>query len=285
MGTVLQAQGKLEEAIEAYNKALSINLYYADAYYNKGNALKDQGKLEEAMVAYNKALSIEPSYGSARHMLSTLAGNTTEKAPREYVENLFDGYAKKFEASLVDKLEYKTPKLIKDMIIKSDHNASLGSVLDLGCGTGLFGLEINSYCSKLEGIDVSKKMLKVADRKNVYDKLSQSDIVEYLSSKPLDFDYYVAADVFVYIGNLSELFQLIKSRNKRPGKFIFSTEHTEKDGYHLLETGRYAHSKSYVEGLCQRFDYGISHFFNYNLRKEKGKFIEGGLYILSFTTE
>jgi tetratricopeptide (TPR) repeat protein len=29
---------------------------YAEAYNNMGNALKDQGKLEEAIEAYNKAL-------------------------------------------------------------------------------------------------------------------------------------------------------------------------------------------------------------------------------------
>ena len=39
---------------------------------------------------------------------------------------------------------------------------TLGSVLDLGCGTGLTGLEIKDFCSKLEGVDLSKKMLELA---------------------------------------------------------------------------------------------------------------------------
>ena len=57
--------GKLEEAIVAYNKAISIKPEYADAYNNIGNALKDQGKLGEALVAYNKAISIKPEYADA----------------------------------------------------------------------------------------------------------------------------------------------------------------------------------------------------------------------------
>ena len=62
MGIALTDQGKLERAIEAYQKALSIKPDYADAYNNMGNALKDQGKLKEAIDAYNKALSIKPDF-------------------------------------------------------------------------------------------------------------------------------------------------------------------------------------------------------------------------------
>ena len=42
MGIALQKQEKLEEAIEAYNKALSIKPDYADAYNNMGTALKSK---------------------------------------------------------------------------------------------------------------------------------------------------------------------------------------------------------------------------------------------------
>ena len=62
MGIALQVQNKLEEAIEAYNKTIALKPDNADAYYNMGIALKEQGKLEEAIVAYNKALSIKPDY-------------------------------------------------------------------------------------------------------------------------------------------------------------------------------------------------------------------------------
>ena len=147
----------------------------------------------------------------------------------------------------------------------------------------LFGAEVKGHCSKLEGIDLSNKMLAIAAQKNIYDKLSQGDILEYLSNTSLSFDNIIAADVFVYIGDLSEVFRLIKSGNRKPGQLVFSTEHTENDGYHLLETGRFAHSKSYISSLCKKFDYEEIYFTMTDLRKRKGEFIKGGLYILSFT--
>ena len=66
-------QGKLEEAIEAYNKALAIKPDYAEAYNNMGNALKEQGKLEEAIEAYNKALAIKPDYADAYYNMGMLS--------------------------------------------------------------------------------------------------------------------------------------------------------------------------------------------------------------------
>ena len=125
-------------------------------------------------------------------------------------------------------------------------------------------------------------MLEQAKLKKIYDKLIHMDIIEYLYNVELNFDYFIAADVFTYIGDLNDVFHLIKSRNKRSGKLVFSTEHTEKHGFHLEQSGRYSHSKDYIEALCEKFNYSISHFSKVNLRKEKGRFLTGGLYLLNF---
>ena len=282
MGIALKKQGKLEKALKAYNNAVTIKPDYANAHYNMGNALKEQGMLEEAIEAYNKTLNINPGYAEARHMVSALSGKTTSSAPREYVEKLFDNYAAEFECSLVKQLDYHVPRNLAGIILDQQPDDSIGSVLDLGCGTGLFGSKIKKFCDNLEGIDLSEPMLKEAKHKGVYDKLTHSDIVNYLLKSNLDFDYFIATDVFVYIGNLSEIFKLIKLRNQRAGKLAFSTEHAKKDGFYLQKTGRYSHSTSYIDDLCKEFKFTISHFSISNLRKEKGVFLTGGLYVLDF---
>ena len=154
--------------------------------------------------------------------------------------------------------------------------------MDLGCGTGLFGLEIKQFCENLEGIDLSEKMLNKAKEKNVYNKLIKQDIVTYLSNESFNFDYFVSTDVFIYIGDLSDVFRLIKSRNQTGGKLAFSTEHYDGDSFFLEQSGRYSHSKKYIEGLCDEFGYQLLHFEIQDIRKNKNEYVRGGLYLLDF---
>jgi len=282
LGNIMNKLGKLNEAETSYRKAIALKPDYAEAHNSLGGLLVKLNKLEEAETFFKKAIEFKPDYIEAKHLLSALTGKTTNSAPRKYVETLFDDYAANFENSLVNTLEYKTPNKIIEIIIDKNPNIQLGSVLDLGCGTGLIGDEIKKYCSNLEGVDLSKSMLEKARVKNIYDKLEHKDIVEYLSTENLDFNYFISTDVLVYVGELSEIFKQIKSRNKSKGKFIFSTEHTDRDGFFLEQTGRYSHSKKYIESLCVKFGYKLSHFETVNLRKDKDKFIIGGLYFLDF---
>ena len=57
MGASAAQIGQLDQAIFAFKRVLAIQPDSADAHNNMGNALKEQGKLEEAIEAYNKASS------------------------------------------------------------------------------------------------------------------------------------------------------------------------------------------------------------------------------------
>ena len=282
LGNTHKKMGMLYEAEANYTRAIALKPDYAEAHYNLGNTLLELRRLDEAEGSYTQALALKPDYSTAKHMLAALTGETTATAPRDYVEGLFDNYADKFENSLVENLEYKIPRLIAEMILKHSKINALGSIMDLGCGTGLLGTEIRQFCEYLEGIDLSRKMLDEAQKKNIYDKLVKVDIIFYLSNATLNFDYFVSTDVFVYIGDLSDVFKLIKSRNKTGGKLAFSTEDYDGDGFFLEKSGRYSHSKKYIEGLCKKFGYKLCHFETQALRKDKNRYIRGGLYILDF---
>ena len=84
-------------------------------------------------------------------------------------------------------------------------------VADLGCGTGLVGLELNSTVIYLTGVDISDQMLIQAKQKNVYDELVPMDIHNYLFSQEAhSLCAIIAADVFIYIGNLDKIFLYAK---------------------------------------------------------------------------
>jgi tetratricopeptide (TPR) repeat protein len=51
-GNALQTQGKNEEALEAYNKAIDLNPIFADAWQGRGEAQKALGKVTEASGSF-----------------------------------------------------------------------------------------------------------------------------------------------------------------------------------------------------------------------------------------
>jgi predicted TPR repeat methyltransferase len=282
MGTALNAIGNYEKAINSYKQAIKINPLNYDSYYNVGLIQEANDNPDEAIENFKEVLKLDPDNVGAKHILSALTGQQTESAPNIYVEGLFDSYAVRFDQSLVEQLKYNVPKLIAQLVLKYQSDAPLSSIMDLGCGTGLAGVELKDFCQEIEGIDLSKKMLAKASQKNVYSELNHTGIIEYLAEAPLDFDLFLSTDVFVYVGELSEVFRLIKSRNKRHGRLAFSTEHTEKADFFLEASGRYSHSKSYIESLCDKFDYQLLNFSTIDLRKSGSEFITGGLYLLEF---
>ena len=90
MGIIRKDQGNLEEAIEAYHKALSIKPDFAEAYNNMGNALQEQGKLEEAMEAYAKSLTIKPDNADAYYNMGNALADLgiPEEAMQAYTKTL-----------------------------------------------------------------------------------------------------------------------------------------------------------------------------------------------------
>ena len=57
--------GKNQEALQAFDKALSIDPNNASVWYNKGIALSKLGLIQDSLDAFNKALSIDPNNANA----------------------------------------------------------------------------------------------------------------------------------------------------------------------------------------------------------------------------
>jgi tetratricopeptide (TPR) repeat protein len=134
LGDTLKELGRLDGAEAIYVQAIALKPDFAEAHCNLDLTLKELGRLDESAASFRQAIGLKPDFGEAKHMLAALSGDITATAPRDYVEGLFDNYADKFERSLVDNLEYKSPRVIAEMIIKDSEFDLLGSITDLGFG-------------------------------------------------------------------------------------------------------------------------------------------------------
>jgi tetratricopeptide (TPR) repeat protein len=64
-GDILFDQGKYNESMQAYDKAIELNPRYSEAWNGKGKILFEQGKYNESMQAYDKAIELNPRYSEA----------------------------------------------------------------------------------------------------------------------------------------------------------------------------------------------------------------------------
>ncbi|RLC23963.1 MAG: hypothetical protein DRH56_07065 [Deltaproteobacteria bacterium] len=154
------------------------------------------------------------------------------------------------------------------------------NAMDLGCGTGLSGAAFRPNCDRLSGIDLSPNMIEAAREKELYDSLEVGDFLTLLREKKDPFDLVIAADVLVYIGDLAPVFQSVRSCLNRDGYLVFSTEKTDREGYVLRDTGRYAHSREYIESLAERSGFSLLACRTANIRKDREAWIEGNLFVL-----
>jgi tetratricopeptide (TPR) repeat protein len=77
-------EGNNEDAIIAYDKALSLDPNHVSTWNNKGIALSRLKRFEESIVCYDRAIEIKPEYANAwynkANALRNLAQSLVDKA-------------------------------------------------------------------------------------------------------------------------------------------------------------------------------------------------------------
>jgi predicted TPR repeat methyltransferase len=266
------------DSICFFEKVVSNNRDHVQALNNLGYLYHLEGEVDKAIATYQKLIALDHNATMASHMLAALTGQTTTTAPDTYVRTVFDSFSEHYDESLVDKLGYTVPAQLRAMLTGKD-NHRFSATLDMGCGTGLSGEAFQDLTEKLIGLDLSSKMLEVAGKKGLYDSLHETDICSFLREGKALFDLFLAADVFVYIGDLSEIFTLVKKRAAAGGIFLFSTE-LAAQGFCLKPMGRYGHAEFYIRNLAEESGFTVLKVTATNIRKEKDEWIAGNLYML-----
>lgn len=285
IGIALRRDKRIDDAIAHYRACIARQPRIAEYHNNLAHLYVQTDRRAEAIECLTRLLEITPDDISARHLLDALEGRTTDRAPADYVRELFDQYADTFESHLVEKLAYRTPQLLGDIIRSCAGAETRMDILDLGCGTGLMVDVLRDNRGRnVVGVDISPKMVEVARHKGLYTALFAEDLIDFMRHGAAhSYDLVVAADVFVYIGDLQPIFSEATRLLRPSGWFAFTVEAAPAgvDDFVLDHTGRYRHLDGYLHRLARQCGFDEAHFSAAAIRTQKEQPVHGYLCVLA----
>ena len=251
--------GDPQAAIDILDQTLAENYGFTAAWHLYGLAQEALGHNEEAATAWRQCLDLDPNdHVGAKLDLARIGALPAEQATSENFSGaLFDGYAERFDSHLIEALQYRAPALLKEALgrVCALNNLSFRfeTVYDLGCGTGLMGEAIRAESGFLAGCDLSPRMIAKAQAKTregggpLYDKLATAGLIAFLASRPdASADLVIAADVFVYLGDLAPCFHQSARVLKAGGLLAFTVQSHEGEGVAVGHDRRFAHAESWL---------------------------------------
>jgi predicted TPR repeat methyltransferase len=264
-------------AIDLMQQALELVPGWAAGWFRLAEWQEASGDAAAARASWRRVLEIDPAdrLGAGLRLDLARAVPVAEAMPAAFVETLFDQYAARFEASLVDQLGYQGPAQIVEALLLAGRSR-FDRVLDLGCGTGLMGQAIRPHAGWLEGYDISARMLAQARAKGVYDLLDKRDLSR-LELGGARFDLILAADVFIYVGALEQIVGWAAASLSPGGVLAFTLEELpEGEGdLRLRPSRRYAHAEGYVARLLDQAGFAAPRFSRATLRMDAGQPVAG----------
>jgi predicted TPR repeat methyltransferase len=287
------ARGDFSGAADILAQTVELAPAFATAWFALG-AIRDRlGDHSGAIAAFEKTRDADPEdYHGARLQLARLgAGGVAPAMTESYVRRLFDQYAERYDAALTEHLAYRGPAVLLEAVEEVMHAARrrmhFGSMLDLGCGTGLGGAAFRPFVDWLVGVDLSPAMIAQGARKGLYDRLATADLRDFLADEAANATRYhavLAADVFVYVNDLVPIAAGIARVLAPDGFFAFTVETYSGEGTTLLPTLRYAHGEAYVRGVLEDAGLAVAYLAKVSVRSEKGAPVDGLVVVAEVST-
>ncbi len=158
----------------------------------------------------------EPEAGSIGDWLNQDPSDPGEVAQR------YDAWAQAYDADLAS-WSYQAPAVVADTVLTRQPAA--GSVLDVGCGTGLVGqaLRARGFTGRLLGLDISQASLDLARQGGTYDSLRAADLQQRLYLDDDSVDAVVCVGVMTYLPEVEAVWREF-ARLARPGGLVVVTQ-------------------------------------------------------------
>ena len=246
----LQLKGDLVAAADLLLQATELAPNFASAWFTLGELREQLGERDAAIAAFRRACAADSDdrHGASLRLMR-LGAAAVASMPQAYVQTLFDQYAPRFEAALVDDLGYRGPALLFKAVLSvragARKPAFFKRAIDLGCGTGLAATAFAREVDRFIGIDLSPRMIERARATGLYAELEVADMVEGLRGKPdASADLILAADAMVYVADLAPVLGEITRVLAPGGLLAFTAETYDGDGVRIGQGLRYAHGEA-----------------------------------------
>lgn len=276
-----------EAAAVLYARATQAAPLHVASWRNRAHLLRRLGRDDEAADCYRQVLVLEPGDATSRHLLAALEGAALTGAEPAYVEALFDRFASTYDEDFAERLGSEAaPRLVALLLAAAPWlGTQTGlSVLDAGCGTGLFLAELAQRIGPSPGlaavgVDLSAAMLARAEARGLYAELVQAELLVWLAQSRASFDLVAACDVFGYLGDPAPLLSAVGSRLRAGGLLAFTAEYAPElpAGMPavLSRSGRFQHAEEPLRIALRTAGYELRAWSRGPLRRERGEAVEG----------
>lgn len=281
----LRRDDLLRQQLVTIQRALEANPRSVDLLLTLAKLFRHMDRPDDALRAYRRVLTVDPSRADVQHMIAALSGAPPGTAPPRaadaYVAEEFDGFAARYDEVLVGWLEYRGPEILFRAVgeVLGAHPPPQ-DVIDLGCGTGLAARLFRPLARRLDGVDLSAKMVEKARARGLYDTVAVDEIGRFLARAPQAYTLAIAADVLIYFGDLAPVFAAVAAALKPHGVFAFTVESARGGAYRLTASGRYAHDDGYVRASAEAAGFEVVRATDETVRKEKLQPVHSRCYVL-----
>ncbi|MGC2809770.1 MAG: methyltransferase domain-containing protein, partial [Bradyrhizobium sp.] len=185
----LQLKGDLVAAADLLEQAVELAPNFPSAWFTLGKIRHQLGQRDRAIAAFRQAVGTDAQdrHGAGLHLMR-LGAEPLGAMPQAYVQVLFDQYAPRFEAALVDDLGYRGPVLLFRAVLSvraaARKPAFFKCAIDLGCGTGLAAAAFAREVDRFVGIDLSPRMIERARATGLYAELEVAEMAAGLRGRP-----------------------------------------------------------------------------------------------------
>jgi predicted TPR repeat methyltransferase len=323
-GSLLVSRGKLDEALRSFEKAVSIKPHFVEAlsnratllfetnrldaalagfdavlalapelavgWNNRGNTLAKMKRFEEAVASYDLALAIRPEFDEATENrdFALFALGRNVRSPAKYMRGLFDEFSLHYDDTMLEKLKYRAHLHVRAIAMRVlPRLVPPWRILDLGCGTGLVGIAFQDLAvgGRLDGIDISPRMIEAARSRGIYGDLILGDLETVLAESGISYDLIVSADTMTYFGDLAPVFAGVAKRLEPDGFYLFASEAKFGDGWEQTKVHRFRHSQAYLRAEAARAGLEFVDIVECTLRREENEPVSGFVVALTKLAE